>query len=156
MKIHVIDNAGQIQPLLLMTEADVNFYSDEIQALNAVDAQSPGLVLLNFALRGKETADYVDLLVSRSPSTSVVVVGDDLVDDQVLGCLLGGAKGYQNSRELAEYAEKLIKAIAAGEAWISRRMTARLLDAIRQQNTAISSNLAVSGVYAGSSIGRRE
>lgn len=143
MKIHVIDNAGQIQPLLLAAEDDVNFYTDEIQALNALEAQLPELVLLNFAMRGRETAGYIDLLLSLSPATSIVVVGDDLQDDMVLSCLLVGAKGYQNSRQLAIYIDKIVKAIAEGEAWISRRMTARLLDEIRQQKQLVLDTLAV-------------
>ncbi len=146
MKIHVIDNAGQIQPLLLTAEDDVTFYSDEIEALNAVELLLPGLVLLNFAVRGTETASYVDLLLSYSPATSIVVVGDDLQDEEVLGCLLVGAKGYQNSRQLPIYIGKIIQAIAGGQAWISRRMTARLLDAIRQQKQWVLNSLANSGL----------
>lgn len=144
MKIFVIDNTWQIQPLLLTAEADVTFYTDEILALNAVELQSPVLVLLNYAVRGKQSARYIDLLLLTSPSTNIVVIGDNLPDEQVLETLLIGAKGYQNSRELAKYAEKIIKVIAQGEAWISRRMTAQLLDAIRQQNSAISNKLAPS------------
>lgn len=142
MKIHVIDNAGQIQPMLLMAEADVSFYSDEIQAINAAEAQAPGLILLNFAVRGGETAGYIDLLISISPTTNIVVIGDNLSEEDVLGCLLVGAKGYQNSQELAVYIKKIIKVIAAGEAWISRRLTGRLLDAIRHINT---NGIVVSG-----------
>lgn len=153
MKIHVIDNAGQIQPLLLMAEADVTFHTDEIQALRAVEARLPGLILLNFAVRYEETSDYIDLLLSLSPTSSVVVVGDDLGDDQVLKCLLVGAKGYQNNQQLATYIAKIVKAIAAGEAWISRRMTARLLDALRQQNSVALNKLAFSSLSIESSPG---
>lgn len=153
MKIHVIDNAGQIQPLLLMAEADVTFYTDEIQALNAVEARLPGLILLNFAMRGGETAAYIDLLLSLSPETSIVVIGDDLRDDQVLDCLLVGAKGYQNSRQLTSYVDKIVRSIAAGEAWITRRMTARLLEAIRRQNPTSLDALAVSGLSMESPVG---
>jgi len=135
-----------------MAEADVTFYTDEIQALNAVEAQLPGLIMLNHALRGGETPSYIDLLISMNPATNVVVIGDDLPDDQVLACLLIGAKGYQNSRDLANYAGKIIKAIAAGEAWITRRMTARLLEAIRRQNNSLTNNFAGSGLYSESSI----
>ena len=142
MKIHVIDNNGQLQPQLLMTEADVTFFNDEILALNAVEKQLPGIILLNFALRGEETAAYVELLLSQCATTNIVVVGSELSDEQVLACLLAGAKGYQNIRELPQYIEKIIKVIALGEAWITRRMTARLLDYIRSQNLAMPNNLA--------------
>ena len=156
MKIHVIDNTGRIQPLLLATEADVTFFSDEIQALNAVDAQMPGLILLNYALRGEETAEYIDLLVSRCSASSIVVIGDDLGDGQVLKCLLAGAKGYQTSRDLAAYIKKIVKVVADGEAWITRRMTARLLDAIRLQNLSLSNSLIAPGLYVSSSLPQQQ
>jgi DNA-binding NarL/FixJ family response regulator len=102
----------------------------------------PGFILLNFALRGEETTAYVELLISQSPATNIVVVGNDLSDEQILDCLLAGAKGYQNIRELPQYIERIIKAIAIGEAWITRRMTAYLLDYIRTKNLAMPNNLA--------------
>lgn len=152
MKIHVIDNAGQIQPLLLTAEGDVTFYEDEIKALNALEVLSPGLILLNYAMRGAATVSYIELLLSHSPATSIVVVGEDLPDHIVLGCLLAGAKGYQNSRQLPNYIGKAVKAIAAGEAWVSRRMTARLLDAIRQQKQLVLNSLTLSDLSIESSI----
>ena len=141
MKIHVIDNTGQMQPQLLMTEADVTFFNDEILALNAVEKKLPDLILLNFSVRGVQTATYVELLMAQCPTSNIVVIGDELSDQHVLDCLVAGAKGYQNVRELPQYIEKIFKVIAAGEAWITRRMTAYLLDFIRSQNLALPSNL---------------
>ncbi len=97
-------------------------------------------------MRGSETAGYIDLLLSHSPATSIVVVGDNLQDEEVLGCLLAGAKGYQNSGQLSSYIGKIVQVILDGEAWVSRRMTARLLDAIRQQKQLYMGNVAISGL----------
>jgi DNA-binding NarL/FixJ family response regulator len=132
MKIQVIDNIGQIQPLMLMAEADVAFYSDEIQALNAAEQLQPSMILLNFALRGSETADYTNLLLTASPASNIVIIGDDLHEEQILHCVLAGAKGYQNSLSLATYINRMIRAVAAGEAWLSRKIVAYVLDAIHQ------------------------
>ncbi|WP_020484870.1 response regulator transcription factor [Methylomonas sp. MK1] len=132
MKIQVIDNIGQIQPLMLMAEADVAFYSDEIQALNAAEQLQPNIILLNFALRGSKTPDYTNLLLAASPTSNIVIIGDDLHEEQILHCVLAGAKGYQNSLSLAAYINRMIHAVAAGEAWLSRKIVAYLLDAIHR------------------------
>lgn len=155
MKIHVIDSAGQIQPLLLMAEANVSFFSDEIKAINAVELHQPELLFLDYSFQGAETANYIDLILTLSPSTSLLLVGDDLADEQVLSCLLVGAKGYQNSRKLSVYINKIIQVISRGEAWISRRMTSRLLDAIRQQNSLLNPALMSGGLYGHLSVGHR-
>lgn len=146
MKIHVIDNIGRIPPRSLVGEGDVRFFSDEVLALNAVAIDAPELVLLNFAVLGSRTASYIDLLLSSSPGSSVVVIGDELPDEVVLGCFLVGAKGYQNERQLTHYISKIVKVIAAGEAWISRRMTARLLEVVRQQKQMILESLTLSAL----------
>lgn len=132
MRIQVIDNIGQIQPHFLSAETEVAFYGDEIQALNAAEQLKPSLILLNFALRGSKTADYTNLLLAASPKSNIVIIGDDLHDDQILDCVLAGAKGYQNSHSLAAYLNRMIRAVAAGEAWLSRKLVAYVLDAIHQ------------------------
>ncbi|MDX8126186.1 response regulator transcription factor [Methylomonas sp. BW4-1] len=132
MKIQVIDNIDQIQPLMLMAEADVAFYSDEIQALNAAEQLQPNIILLNFALRGSQTPDYTNLLLAASPTSNIVIIGDDLHEEQILHCVLAGAKGYQNSQSLAAYINRMIHAVATGEAWLSRKIVAYLLDAIHR------------------------
>jgi len=136
MKIHVIDDVGLISSHLLMTESDVEFYSDEIQALNAAEQRCPDLVLLNYSVRDQHTPEYVALLLNASPGTRVVVVGDGLSDDAIIYCLLAGAKGYQNGLQLKDYLDRLIKAVAAGEAWVSRKLVTHLLDVLRQTQTA--------------------
>ena len=148
MKILVIDNGRQISPLLLIAEPDVEFYTDEILALNAVERHKPELILLSHSVRGGGTAEYIDLLLEACSTSSLVVIGDDLGDEAVLECLAAGAKGYLNNRDLELYLGKMIHAIKLGEAWISRRMTAYLLDFIRQhpsvqQNQANVNVLAV-------------
>lgn len=132
MKIHVIDNAGQIEPLLLMAEAEVAFYTDEIRALNAAEQDKPGLILLNYALRGADTAEYTALLLNATPASNIVIIGNDLATEQVVGCVLAGAKGYQNSDSLAVYINRMIRAVAAGEAWLGRKLVASLLDAVHK------------------------
>ncbi|MDT4329704.1 response regulator transcription factor [Methylomonas sp. MED-D] len=138
MKIHVVDNTGQIPPLLLMSEEDVSFYNDEIQALNAAEAQQPSLILLSFSLRGDETPDYIGLLLNASPASKIVVIGDEIGEDRILNCLLAGSRGYQNSGPLSGYLAKMIQVVADGEAWVSRRMVGRLLDVISQNNLVLS------------------
>lgn len=131
MKIQVIDNAGQIQQHLLSADAEVAYYADEIQALNAAEQLQPALILLNFSVRGSATADYTNLLISASPNSNVVIIGDNLHEQQILDCVMAGAKGYQNSSTLAEYIGRMIRALAAGEAWLSRKLVANLIDAVQ-------------------------
>ena len=49
-------------------------------------------------------------------NSSIAVIADKLSDTDILKCLLDTAKGYQ----LSEYSNNLVKAMCAGEAWVTR------------------------------------
>lgn len=132
MKILVIDNTGQIPACLADVEAELNCHADEIQAFNALEQLQPELIFLSYALRGEQTHDYIRLLVKTLPTASLIVVGEQTAQECVLQCLLCGAKGFQELQDLRYYSVRLVQAISRGEAWVSRRMVAALLDAIRQ------------------------
>lgn len=131
MKILVIDNADLIAACLTAVDAEIICHSDEIQALNAVEEHQPGLILLNYGIRGAETPGYVRLLIDASAKASVVVLGESNTDDAVISCLLSGGKGYQDLKQFPEYCIRLVRAVSDGEAWVSRRLVAKLIDSVR-------------------------
>lgn len=134
MKIHVIDDIGEVATMLLMAEADIAFYQDEVEALHAVDRIKPAVLLLSFSQQRQKTPVYIRALLEISPSTHIVVIGDDVPDDMICECLLAGAHGYQKQSQLNLYFKKMISALEKGEVWVSRKLVAHLLDHLRQQN----------------------
>lgn len=130
MKILVIDTDGRIAAALCAIDAELVCFSDEIQALNAAE-QQPQMIILSYTMRGKQTPDYIRLLIAAAPRSSLVVIGDNVHEDDVFCCLLSGAKGFQELQQLPNYSDKLVRVVMQGEAWVSRKMVARLLDAIR-------------------------
>ncbi len=138
MKIFVIDNAGDISANMFTNTASVVFFSDEVLALNAVEEQQVQLILLNYAMQNELTVDYIRSLVTAAPAASLVVVGHGNSEQDVFRCLLAGAKGYQEIQTLAVYMDRLISAIDRSEAWVSRRMVTKLLDAIRLQQESLN------------------
>jgi len=128
----VIDKTEQIKTLLLMEKLGVEVFGNEVKALNVIEQRSSPVVLLHYNVREQQTEDYIRLIMQASANSKVVVVADELDENSVLKCLLAGAKGYQEMNQLDHYAEKMIAVIDAGEAWITRRMTATLLDSLRR------------------------
>jgi len=129
----IIDKTDQIKSLLLVEKANVQVFDDEVKALNEIEQRTSAVVLLHYNVREEQTEEYIKLIMQISSKSKVVVVADELDENAVLICLLAGAKGYQKLNQLSDYAEKLVTVIDAGEAWITRRMTATLLDALRKQ-----------------------
>ena len=133
--LQIIDDSNQIRPALSVTEYKISLYEDEVQALNAVEENPAALILLNHALRKEQTADYIKFILNISPDSKIVVIADALDEKETVKCLMAGAKGYQELRQLELYASKMLQVIDAGEAWVTRRMVAVLLDGLIKHNT---------------------
>lgn len=133
MKIHVIDHSGKLSPSLWPAGTEVTLYEDEIQALRAVERFQPSVVLLNYDQQRQQSPQYVQLLLKASPLTHVIIVGNDVPEGMICECLLAGAKGYQHQAQLQQALAKMLSVVQQGEAWVSRKLVARLLDNIRQR-----------------------
>jgi len=129
----IIDQTDRIAASLPEVGVNVQRMNDEVKALNALEQNGSAVVLLHYSVMQQQTSDYINVLLKASSNSNIVVIADDLAEEEVLSCLLAGAKGYQQLNQLKEYASKLITVIDAGEAWITRRMTATLLDTLRQR-----------------------
>lgn len=128
IKVQLIGISEQLKQIFDGEDMHISFLDDEVHALNAVEQIQPTVILLNYNLQKTETNNYIKALLKMSSNSKIVVVANELADNEILGCLVAGAKGYQVIKSLDQYILKIIKVIDAGEAWVSRRMVAKLLD----------------------------
>ncbi len=110
----------------------VYIYSDEIQALTAAKDLAPAILFLFYDVRERKTPEYVYLLKQASHSSKIVLIGRNVGDEIVIECLMQGAQGFISEAELPKYIHKLIPALLAGEAWVTRRMTVKILEKLRK------------------------
>jgi DNA-binding NarL/FixJ family response regulator len=102
-------------------------------ALQQVHALKPDIVLMDVELPGEDGVTVTQRLKMEIPNVTVVMltVHDD--SQTLFEAIKAGAQGYLvknvRSRELLEH----LRGIARGEAAISRRMAARILEEIRGQ-----------------------
>jgi len=130
--ILIIDREEQIKPGLSAAQMNIQFVSDEVKALNEVEKYSSVVVLLHVNMMQEKTAEYIEVLSKANSNSAIAIIADELSDEEIVKCLLAGAKGYQQQGQLMEYASRLVNAMNEGEAWITRRMTATLLNSLRQ------------------------
>jgi len=130
----IIDKTAEIKLALTLETFSTIEFDDEVGGLNAVGEKKPTVILLNHNIMRERTPYYISLLLESSVESNVIVIADTLSESEILNCLLAGAKGYQEIDRLNFYADKLVRVIQAGEAWITRRMTRILLDSLREQH----------------------
>ena len=97
--LEVIAAAGRLQPHVLLL--DVSLFR--------------GLLLLQ-AIRG------------RSPRTRVILLTRRASQVRILAALSCGARGSLEMRLLRRFLAKAVRVVAANEAWVPRKMVARILD----------------------------
>lgn len=104
---------------------------DEINALNHTTAFQPAVILLGYDVRKAATDVFIEYILAESSQSKIIVIGQQLNDEQILNCLLAGANGYMEYSALEKYLNKAVRVIASGEAWISRKMAAKLINKLR-------------------------
>lgn len=131
MKILVIDQVDLISPALAQSHYEVEWVEDDVQAYHLAQHQQPAIIFLGYELKKSDTPEFVAFLLGVCPNAKVIILGEQLNEDSLIECLVAGAQGYQQRETLARYAQRLILAVSTGEAWLSRKMVAKLLNVIR-------------------------
>jgi len=134
MDVLIIDKDNVIAPAIHEETVMLSVFYDEIQALNAVETMRPEIIVLNYAIQKNRTAEFISVLFQTSEHSKIILVAENLTDEEVLECLIAGAKGYLQIHEVKNFINKLLCAVNAGEAWITRRMVAKLLDKLRNHS----------------------
>lgn len=109
------------------------FCSNEVQILNRVSETDHCILMLHYNSLKSKTPEFISMLRKANPQVIVVVIGHELGSDEIINCVFSGATGYQNIDTLSQYLGKLIKVVEEGEAWISRKVVAKLIEQWRSE-----------------------
>ncbi len=135
IKIQVIEKKKLAERFLKHENTEVNdqivTHHDEIVALHYTAELQPDMILLDYQISGQDTTDLISFLFQKSPDSKIIVLGNKLSQEQILNCLLSGANGYLAHHSIEQHILKAIRVVLAGEIWITRKMTAVLLDRLR-------------------------
>jgi DNA-binding NarL/FixJ family response regulator len=131
--ILIIDNENAIARFIGEGSPAISVYDDEICALNAVESSKPAVILINYTMQKAATMEFISVLFKTSARSQIVLIANELSDEEILDCLAAGAKGYLQIIDVEKFINQMIKAILNGEAWISRRLVAKLLERVQNQ-----------------------
>lgn len=90
---------------------------DAEEALRAIDAHRPDVLLLDLRLPKKSTADLLAEVRAISPRTRVVILTGFGDDESVVGAARGGAVGYVLKRGPLEPLLEAVRRVSLGEVW---------------------------------------
>ena len=118
---------------LLQNEEGIQVLGEATSDLEAVTLMvrlKPRILLLSSnLLKGKDSPLLLSLR-QRSPQTSVILLTRRAPVARILEALSHGARGYLEEKVLSTYLPKAVRCVDAGEAWVPRKMVARIIDCL--------------------------
>jgi len=99
-----------------------------IEAVSAVARFKPNVVLLDATLANGSTASLIPIIRRKSPRTRVLLLTDRAPAARTLDTLSHGARGYLEKTALPAYLPRAVRVVSGGEAWVPRKMVARIMD----------------------------
>jgi DNA-binding NarL/FixJ family response regulator len=112
------------------------------QALSAVEAVKPDLVLADIGLPGKSGLELIKDILSVRPDTAVLVISmhdETLYAERVLRA---GGRGYIMKQEGPDKILQAIRQVMDGQLYLSAKMSVRILDAFSSRRAKTSSPIA--------------
>ena len=100
----------------------------DLEAITATVKLEPRILLLslNF-LKGKDNPLLLTLR-QKSPQTRIILLSRLAPEARILEALSHGARGYLEEKALSTFLPKAVRCVDAGEAWVPRKMVAKIID----------------------------
>ncbi len=107
--------------------------ADGAQAVRLVESYRPDVTLMDVRMPTMDGVEATRLIVSRDPSARVLILTTFDLDEYAFAGLRAGASGFLLKDVPVEELAQAIRAIAAGDAVVTHRVTRLLLDTCARQ-----------------------
>lgn len=97
-----------------------------------VSQRRPALLVIDLALPPSGGLPVLAQVRKRSPKTRVLAIDDRLDEQRVLRVAKAGAYGYMLGEAIPTHLGKAVRVMAAKEAWLSRKLMARVVDELQR------------------------
>ncbi|MEK6373303.1 MAG: response regulator transcription factor [Acidobacteriota bacterium] len=101
---------------------DVMEAADGHEALAAVAAHRPDVVLMDIAMPRMNGLEATSLILSIAPATRVIIVSMHHDEEHVWDALRAGASGYLAKSAVVEELQEALRAVRRGEVFVSRKL----------------------------------
>lgn len=103
-----------------------------VEVIAAVARLKPHILLLELNLSRGKGIVLLRALRQKSPRTKVILFTRRAPESRTLEALSYGAMGYLEEKVISTFLPKAVRVVHGGEAWIPRKMVARIIDRLAQ------------------------
>ena len=102
------------------------------EAVSATARLKPRVILLDLQLSSEFGASLISVLRRRSARSRVILLVGRASEDRIVEALSHGAVGCVTKKEIPLFLSKALEAVAAGEAWMSRKLVPKIVDRLAE------------------------
>jgi len=115
---------------LLEPENGIRVVGEARSGLEAIAAAKlrPRILLLDVHMAAGNGVALLRILRQKSPRTKVILLTSRASEARILDVLAHGARGYLDKKVLRAFLPKAVRVVDAGQAWVPRKMVAKILD----------------------------
>jgi len=106
------------------------------QALELVTSQRPDVLLLDLPVQATAGLDVLKEISRQVPSTRTLLMSSEVSSPDILEALQRGARGVIMKDASTEQLFKSIRAVMAGQYWVSRELVAAVVERMRERQRA--------------------
>jgi len=131
IKVQLIANANLLN-LDTANSFEVSSHTqNDIKALRYAIEQKPDVIILQYDNKCRDTLQFINAVFLETSTCKIILVGDALAEAVVLKCIMAGCCGYLEFDVLEQFLIKAVNSVYNGEAWISRKMVAQIIEKFR-------------------------
>src|SRR5262249_19960015 len=116
---------------LLGTESGIRVVGEARTGLEAIASAGrlrPRILLLDLGLARAAGTSLIPAVRQKSPQTKVILLTERASEARTLEALAHGARGYLDRSVLSRFLARAVRVVDAGEAWVPRKMVAKIMD----------------------------
>jgi DNA-binding NarL/FixJ family response regulator len=123
------DRAAWVE--LLAPEPGIRVVGEARSGLEVISVTArfrPRVLLLDVGLASDPGAALIPALRQKSPQTKVILLTEGTNQARTIDALAHGARGYLDKSLVAKFLPRAVRVVDAGEAWVPRKMVAKIMD----------------------------
>jgi DNA-binding NarL/FixJ family response regulator len=118
--------------------------ADGDQAVDLVQANQPDVVIMDISMQRVSGLDALLLLRERWPALPVIILSMHAQRDLVMRAIRGGASAYLPKEAAETELELALKAVLAGQQYLSPAVSAAVIDSVLQRAPAAEAEVLTS------------
>jgi len=99
-----------------------------LEAVSLTGRLRPRVVLLDLSLSSEFGASLISVIRRKSSRTRVILLVGRASEARIIEALSHGAVGCVSKKDLSRFLPEALEAVAAGEAWMSRKLIPKIMD----------------------------